>query len=225
MSDEADYREIYTSKEAFEALRSDPKFAKLLNLARAVNAIYFCFNSLLDYSGDETPPGQRQHINAFLFSVGALHEGFRVADTLEKHFGDRDSYRNGFGKLLADPKIQMLRSTILKRMRNKLVFHYDEDLAKQMLRSLDLEEYVFATGTGGNRKGTYYNLADEIVINDLLRDCQTQEEEDRTFRAALSTIGDTLAAFVECADTLIGDVLPDGTWKLRRGKNDSKALT
>jgi hypothetical protein len=217
MTDELEYQEIRTTKEEFDKLRSDRKFAKLLNLARAVNAIYFCFNSLLDYGGDETPAGQRQHINAFLFSTGALHEGFCVADTLEKHFGDRDSYRNGFGRLLADPNTQELRRSILKRMRDKFVFHYDEDVAKQTLKTLDLNQYIFATGTGGKRKGTYYNLADEIVINYLLKDV-SPDEQDRAFRQALETIGGTLSAFVDCADALMGDYLPESTWILRKGK-------
>jgi hypothetical protein len=216
----SDYREIRTSKENFDKIRSDRKFAKLLNLARAVNAIYFCFNSLLDYSGDDTPAGQRQHINGFLFSAGALHEGFCVADTLEKHFGDRDSYQNGFGRLLADPKTQALRRTILKRMRDKFVFHYDEDVAKKTLKTLDLKEYVFATGTGGKRKGTYYNLADEIVINYLLNDVPP-DEQDSAFREALKSIGETLSAFVGCADALIGDVLLESTWRVFREKANS----
>src|SRR5216683_1365326 len=143
MTNDSDFRKIYTSKENFDKLRFDQKFARLLNLARTVNAVYFCFKSLLDHSGDETPAGQRQHINAFLFATGVLHEGFTVAERLEKHFGDRDSYR---------------------------------------------------TGTGGKRKGTYYNLADEIVINYMLNDVPLNEQ-DAVFRATLKSIGESLSAF------------------------------
>ncbi|MEA2205719.1 MAG: hypothetical protein QOE77_2495 [Blastocatellia bacterium] len=219
MAQEIEYREIYTSKEEFDKLRSDVKFAKLLNLARAVNAIYFCFNALLDYSGNLTPAGQRQTLNAFLFATGALNEGFKVADTLAKHFGERASYQNGFAKLLSDPQIKELRRTILARMRNKFVFHYDEDVARKTLKSLDLPYYLFATGTGSKRKGTYYNLADEIVINYLLRDIPAEDEQDRRFRQALDEVGKALSAYVDCADALIADVLPEGAWKVRKGTN------
>jgi hypothetical protein len=221
MENDSDYREIYASKEDFDALRNDNQFANLLNLARAVNAVYFCFKSLLDYSGDETPAGQRQHINGFLFAAGVLHESFSVAARLEKHFGERASYRNGFGTLLADPKTQELRQTILKRIRNKLVFHYDEDVAKQTLKTLDLKQYVFATGTGGKRKGTYYNLADEIVLNYLLNDVPP-EDQYTVFKEALVNIGQALSAFIDCADALIDDVIPEHTWKLRRTNPDTK---
>ena len=215
-----DYREIYTSAEKFDKLRSDPKFAKLLNLARAVNAIYFCLHVLLDHGGDITPAGQRQHINAFLFSAGALHEAFAVADSLEKYFGDRDSYQNGFGRLLEDPKTKELRGTILRRMRNKLVFHYDEDVARKALKTLDLDSYIFASSVGDKRRGTYYNLADEIVINYLLGDGDSAEEDEK-FRAAAGDIADALSRFAHCADELMAGIISDDIWEVRRDKVDT----
>lgn len=222
MDSQPEYREIYISREDFDKLRSDRKFAKLLNLARAVNAIYFCFNALLDYSNDDTPAGQRQHINAFLFSTGALFEGLNVADTLEKHFGDRDSYRNGFGKLLNDAETKQLRSTILKRMRDQFVFHYDEDVARKTIKTLDLTSYLFATGIGSKRSGIYYNLADEVVMNYLLGESVSQEEENRKFREAFESIAKVLKLYVESADALIGDILLEGDWKMREGNNNSE---
>jgi len=59
---------------------------------------------------------------------------------------------------------------------------------------------------GGKRKGTYYNLADEIVINYLLKDVPANEH-DAIFRYALRIIGEALQAFVDCADALIADAI------------------
>ncbi len=168
MDSQFECREIYISKEDFDKLRSDRSFVKLLNLARVVNALYFCFNAILDYTNDVTPAGQRQFYNAFLFSSGALYEGLIVADTLEKHFGDLDSYRNGFGKLLNNGKTKEMRTTVLERIRNSCVFHFSEGVARKTIKTLDLPSYIFATNIGTKRAGTYYNLADETVINFLL---------------------------------------------------------
>jgi hypothetical protein len=221
MNSQKDYRELYISKEDFDNLRSDRQFAKLLNLARAANALYFCYRALLDFSDDSTSAGQRQHINAFLFSAGVLHEGLIVADTLEKYFGERDSYRNGFGKLLNDESTKQLRNTILKRMRNKFVFHYDEDVPRKSLKTLNLPSYLFATGLGEKRRGLYYNLADEVVINFLLGDPASKEEE-RIFREALENITKVLVGFTDSADMLIADVLSEMNWKVREGKEDTE---
>ena len=143
-----------------------------------------------------------------------MYEGLTVADSLGKHFGERESYRNGFGKFLADPQTEELRRSILKPMRDKFVFHYDEDVAKKLIKILDLQSYVFATNIGSKRRGTYYNLADEAVLNYLVKDCKSKEEEDRAIRAAFDSIGKALSSYVECADTLIADVLSEGSWTI-----------
>jgi hypothetical protein len=222
MDSKSDYREVYISKEDFDKLRSDRSFVKLLVLARVVNALYFCFSALLDYKNDLTPAGQRQSYNAFLFSSGALYEGLIVADTLEKHFGDRDSYSKGFGKLLKDAKTKEIRSTILERMRNSCVFHFSEGVARKTIKTLNLQSYIFATNVGRKRSGTYYNLADETVINFLLGDPSSPAEEERKFRSDTQSVTDLLAAFVDSADSLIGEVLAEGSWKMRVKKDHPK---
>lgn len=222
MTSESDYLELYTSKEEFDKLRSDHRLAKVLNLARVVNALYFCYHALTDSSSDGTPAGLRQLINSFLFSAGVLYEGLIVADTLEKYFGERDSYRNGFGKLLNDGETEQLRTTILKRMRDKFVFHYDEDVARKALKTLNIPSYLFATGLGDKRRGLYYNLADEVAINFLLGDPPSKEEEDRISREALESIAKISVEFIDSADVLISDVLAGMNWKIREGKEDSQ---
>jgi len=222
MDSQPDYREAYISKEEFDKLRLDRSFVKLLNLARAVNALYFCFNAILDYKNDMTPAGLRQHYNAFLFSSGALYEGLIVADTLEKHFGNLDSYRNGFGKLLEDAKTKEIRKTILERIRNSCVFHFSEGVARKTIKTLDLPHYIFATNIGRKRAGTYYNLADEMVINFLLGDSLSPSEEERKLLDDTQNVTNLLVAFIESADTLIGEVLSEGDWRLRVGKDNSE---
>jgi hypothetical protein len=136
------------------------------------------------------------------------------------HTRDRDSYRKGFAKLLEDPKTKELRGTILRRIRNKLVFHYDEDVAWKALKTLDLESYIFASAVGDKRSGTYYNLADEIVINYLLGDGDTSEE-DEVFGATAKDIAEALSRFAQCADELMAGIFSDDAWEMRRGKLDT----
>jgi hypothetical protein len=216
---QSEHREIYVSKEDFEELRSDRGFIILLTLARSVNALYFCFRSLLDYSNDNTPTGLRQHINSFLFSGAVLYEALLVADKLEKHFGDRDSYHNGFGTLLKEGETKLLRKKILERIRNTSTFHYNEGVTRKTIKTIDLPSYLFATGRGSSRSGTYYNLSDEMVIEFLFGGSESREELDRVFRATLQRISKLLVSFTEAADMLIGDILAAGNWQLRKGND------
>jgi hypothetical protein len=207
--------EVYISKEDFERLRTDPRFVSLLPLARVTNALKFCFQVLIEQGIGDTPAATRQHINAFLFACGVLYEGLKIANTLGKQHSERTSFRNGFGKLLKSKDTKRLNDTVLNAMRNKLVFHFDEDVAPSVLESLNLEQYAFATADGDKSGAVYYNLADEIAINFIVGAPGSKEEEDRIFRETLETIARVITNFVSSADSLIADVLKDLNWRGR----------
>ncbi|HVF56973.1 MAG TPA: hypothetical protein VM934_12540 [Pyrinomonadaceae bacterium] len=208
--------EAYLSKEDFDRIRSDARFGAILRLARVVNSLQFCFNSLVVVSDADTPANQRQRLNSFLFASGVLYEGLKVVRNLTKHFGQRQSFRNGLEKLLDEPVTKKLQGNILKDMRNKSVFHYDEDVAPKTLKILNLESYLFATGVGTHRGGVYYNLADEVVFNFIIGDeSKSKEEEEQALREAMKDITDLLTKFVDSADQLIGEVVAEMGWLIR----------
>jgi hypothetical protein len=210
--------EVYISKEDFEQLRSDAHFLALLPLARVVNALKFCFQTMIEHGNNDSPSGLRQHMNAFLFGCGVLYEGLKIANTLGKHFGDREAFCEGFGKLLKSKETKKLNDTVLNPMRNKLVFHFDEDVAPSVLKNLDLERYAFATADGAKSGEVYYNLADDIAINFIIGEPGSREEEERILREAFQSISIVITGYVNSADTLIGDVLKDMNWKGRERK-------
>ncbi|HYX71950.1 MAG TPA: hypothetical protein VE732_04210, partial [Nitrososphaera sp.] len=150
MSAQDEYREVYIPNEEFEKLRSDPKFITILNLSRIVNALQFCFQTAIDHKDNKTPAGSRQHINSFLFTSGVLYEGLKVANTLGKYFRDRASF-DGFRKLLNDKETKKLQATVLDVMRNRIVFHFDEEVAAEALKNLNLPSYLYATAFGSHR--------------------------------------------------------------------------
>ncbi len=212
-----EHLEVYISNDDFNQLRSNPQLSSLLTLARVVNALNFCFRVLKDFSGDESPAGRRQHINAFLFSTGVLYGGLEITDTLTKHFGNRASFQAGFGSLLADSRTENLRTKVLKPLRDKTVFHFDRDVATKTINSfnLDLPSYLFVTASGNKAGDIYYNLADEVAINFVLGEPTSEEEERRRLAEILSDTADVLKRFVEAANTLIADVLKEMGWYRR----------
>lgn len=221
MSKYPEHWEIFISKEEFEKLRLKSDFAALLPLARVVNALKFCSHILIEYGNSDSPSGLRQHMNSFLFACGVLYEGLKMANTLGKHFGERDSFRDGFGQLLKSKETKKLNDTVLNSMRNKLVFHFDEDVAPAVLKNLNFESYTFAIGDGTQSGGVYYNLADEVVINFIIGEPGSMEEEARIFSEILQGISIVITGYVNSADALIGDVLKDMNWAGRARKKDS----
>ena len=214
--------EVYLSKDDFDKIRSDARFGAVLRLARVVNSLQFCFNSLVVVGDEDTPANQRQRLNSFLFASGVLYEGLKVVRSLMKHFGQRESFQNGLGELLDETVTKKLQGSILKYMRNKVMFHYDEDVAPKTLRNLNLESYLFATGVGTKRGAVYYNLADEVVFNFIMGDePKSKEEEEQALREAMIDITDLLTKFVDSADGLIAEVISEMGWLIREIPDDT----
>ena len=169
--------DIRCSKAVFDVVKTDARFLGLLILARFVNALRFSQKAGIDGHKSTGYAGARSTVNSFLFSASILYEGFILVEKLATHFRDLDSFKIGFGVLLKDKKVSSIRKSVLGRMRNKFVFHFDQDVAKEALDDLDLPEYKFASGVGKAAGEMVFVLADEAVINYLLQPAPGESNE------------------------------------------------
>jgi hypothetical protein len=200
--------EISVHQEQFEKIRSNPRLALLVTLARVVNALRFCHLAVVSLGDEDTPSDQRQRVNSFLFTSGILYEGLKVAGVLGKHFGSRDSFK-AMAAVLGDTRAKQLREGVLRKLRNKVVFHYDDDVAPQALGQLELNRYVFATGLGSKNGDVYYNLADEVAVNHVVGQPTTVEAERETLHSMIRDITDVTVAFLDASEHLMVDALGD----------------
>ena len=91
------------------------------------------------------------------------------------------------------------------------MFHFDEKVAKECIENFDLPEYKFASGIGQASGEMVFVLAEEVVIEYLLRPTANESNESRIIRLKqiMQDTTDARGKFVEAAETLIGDVLKD----------------
>jgi hypothetical protein len=210
--------EVVFTKEQIENLRSDPRFAGVLTLARAVNAIMFCNQALLEGADKNEPSDLRQRMNALLLSAGILFESLDVAEKTAKELGNHPSYKKGLKKLLENSKTLRLRSKALLRLRNQIAFHFDPKVASKTLKELDLPAYQFATGVGSSRGTMYFQLADEVAINYLIGIIDPTGDELKTLGDLLTEIGELMTGYINAAETFIAHVIIDmgGTLQERK---------
>jgi hypothetical protein len=201
--------DIVCSKEEFSLLKADERFLGLLTLARVVNALRFCQMAAIHARETTGPAGARSRINSFLYASSVLYEGFLVVERLGKNFKNHDSFRNGFGPLLRDQTVKSLRESVLNRMRNKFMFHFDQDVAKESFKDFELSEYKFASGIGKASGEMYFGLADEAVLNYLLQPTQNEPNESLKGRweKILQETTQVMGRFTESAERLMADVL------------------
>jgi mannitol-1-phosphate/altronate dehydrogenase len=140
-----------------------------------------------------------------------MYEGLRTASRLGKHFANLESYKNGFGSLLKDKGIKKFNQTVLKRMRNKFVFHFDQDVMAESFQEFELSEYVFALGKGKATGELYFGLADEAVFNYLLQPEQNESNDSlmERYKEILQTTTELMKRFTDSAEHLMADVLSD----------------
>lgn len=209
------------SKADFDAHRADPRLIRLLTLARIVNALDFCWRSFLESNKDNTPAGRRQYFNSLFFACGVLHEGLKVASTLGEHFKDRESFRAGFARLLGSDETRSLEASLdtLDKIRNKTVFHFDENEVKRVLGDINFDSYVFTIGRGSKYGEAYHRLADEVAFNIIFETGQSRNEEVESLRGILSGIATVARGFLKAADELIADVVLDMGWRGHKSDN------
>lgn len=200
---------IACSKEKFDVLKTDERFLGLLTLARVVNALRFCQKAGINAKDTFGPAGARSRINSALYASSVLYEGFLVVEKLGRYFKDLDSFKTGFGALLGDKTVRSFRETALKRMRNKFVFHFDPDVARESFDHFELPEYKFASGIGKASGEMYFGLADEAVMNYLLQPAENESNESLKgrYEKILQDNTQLMGRFTESAERLIADVL------------------
>ena len=201
--------DITCTKSNFEKIKCEEDFLGLLSLARFVNALRFCQKAAIDSNRGKNPSNARSTINSFLFASSVLYEGFLLVEKLSQYYNKLESFKNGFGKLLRDKQVQALRNSVLKRARNKFVFHFDKNIAKESLRNFDMPVINFASGVGKSAGEMYFGLADELSINYLLQPKKNESDDSlkKRYTQIVKTTTLIMGTFSESAEILMTDVL------------------
>lgn len=209
--------DIVCSKDTFDSIKTGESFLNLLTLGRFLNALRFSQKAGIDAKDTQGPFDARSRINSFFFSAAILYEGFILVENATNSFKDRESFRNGFSVLMRDRKVKNLREKYLNRMRNKFVFHFDKDVPKESLENFELPEYIFATGIGNDAGEMVFPLADEVVMNFLLQPEPDEPDEKlrERFDKIIADVNEITGKFLEAAEKLMGDVLPEMGFKIR----------
>lgn len=203
---------ISLPRQEFERVKQNPRFVRIVQLARIVNTLRYTHMAGVRSCLDDDTSGPRQRIASSLYVAGLLYEGFRVVDVLGKDFKTSRAFTSGFALLLKEREIVQLRQGVLNDLRNKAVFHSDEDAVRAGLDRIDAEPVVFARSRSGTSGSAHYELADLAVLEYTfggLAATDLDRERERITRL----IFEVALKFEECADKLIVEVLRDTGWK------------
>ena len=198
--------QIFAPAAEWKRIRGEPRFIELMRLARAANSLALAWPFLAGDIGDESPNARRGRFAALFYTAALLTEGLRTAEALGKWYSDTTQYQEGFGALLSDAKLKSFQTTLLIRIRNEVVFHFDrQSMAAGLERLPDVDWVIlsYAEDTGPTHGETYFDAADDAVLSYLFGDAVTDKEYVARLSDFMSEVTGFLDWFLTASHRLI----------------------
>lgn len=206
--------EITCDKETFAKVRQEEKFAYIVALARAVNALFAVHSLLPPHPQAETPERVRNGMNSYFFASALLYEGLSLIRKMNKPFADDDEFQNGLRMLLKDPIAQKIEQSHLNPGRNRAIFHFlPDEFAKAISKGID-DRHVFVAAIGKEKKDLHYSYADVLAAEVLVGIPADRPEFWLKFQKAAEETKELVIKFANDAENLIGNYLK--AWGFKR---------
>jgi hypothetical protein len=196
--------EIYCDPETFARCVGDERFAHIVTLARAVNALRFVHVAMVHAGMGDAPEAKRARFNSYLFASAILYESLRLIKAMNKTFKDDTIFQNGLRLLLRDKIAQAVERIHLDRARNEAVFHFFPDRFASMLENTTSDKCTFVLGRGNANRDVYYSFADVVAGEILVGYAADSEEFYAQLGEAMANTRDLVVRFANEAERLIG---------------------
>ena len=164
---------VKIKKGYIDALRHSEDFIIVIQLSRIVNSLRSNFRSYLNVSNNDKVIDTKDRIDLLLIHGSmlyeAIHEISKIGKQLTKMKLDKSDLENIniFKKEIGNKS--SFTNTVLKRIRNKIFFHFDRDIIADGLKKFDFgESPTFALGISTKRKDVIYSFVDDLILSDLV---------------------------------------------------------
>lgn len=183
-----------------------------LRLGIAVNAMRAVQKFFYNFRDTPGPAGERDRLWAFLIAMGYLKEAiellrpkFPVIKELALKGGGATETIDAAAALLSG---KSPLSPALDRLRNKLVFHWDEEPIREYAKKFTADRAVWAEGMGDTNGEMFYRAPANALTNSLLPDDSsepdTPERNRERIAALMKEAGRATNILAEVFDRAIG---------------------
>lgn len=204
MKDNERARQIYGNPKVLKKCVTDPKFAYVVALARAVNALNAAHSLMMNTEGRGTPAALRDRMNSYFFVSGILYESLKLIRAMSRMFGGDKSFETNLRLILKDTSGQTLEQMHLKSVRHGGVFHFLPDRFADALAKTGMIECVFASTVGEKRGNIHYEFADYIVAEMMVG---TRLDDSVVVTQMMEKTLKLVMQFVEHSENFIADQL------------------
>lgn len=156
-------QQIYGNSAVFNKCRTDKKFAYVVALARAVNALNSSHSLMVSTGSRNDPAALRDRMNSYFFVSAILYETLELIRKMSPVYGKDKSFQDSLQMVLKDKIARALEQMHLKAARRDAVFHYVPDRFAEAIAKTPITECVFASILGQRKGDIHYAFADMIA--------------------------------------------------------------
>jgi hypothetical protein len=201
--------EIACEGDKLKKAREDPRFAGIVTLARATNALSLATAILPHIEEPGSPAGARDTWNSFFFTCGILYEALQLVKKMNKEFKHDDRFQKGLRTLLKDPRAKRVENPHWAPVRNRAAFHFDANWFEEQLKRSDFDKCIFVRAEGKKKKGVYYPFPDELVIELMVGVAIESEDFEPRLHAMAKDTTALAIEFSNMAEDVIAHTLRD----------------
>lgn len=198
----------------------DKKFAYVVALARAINALNGAHTLMMTAMDKDTPAARRDRSNSHLLISAVLYETVSLIRKMASVFSGDESFEKSLRLILRDPSAQALEQMHLKAARNDVAFHFLPDKFAEALAKTDIPDCIFVESIGTRATDVHYAFADlvatEMMVGARIDDIIVVPQMfDRTIELVLTLI--------KHSESFIGDQLDGWGFELRQDSYEGES--
>jgi len=213
----------YITKEEFNVLKKNVEFINAIRLLRIDNAITtlksLMYRTFQDGTKtepkDDTSRDERDRLEIVQYYGATLYESiktmYNMADQLEK----LDEYKKHIDDInyLFDEwsNPDSFTQTILKKIRNKLAFHFDKEVFQEAILDMDLpdEEFVLFEGDSERNFDLNYPIIPTLYFNYLISYVKGDSSDEKKLRHIHDQMNLIAKKLQEVTGSIAGELLKD----------------
>ncbi len=206
--------DLWCDRSTFEKCVQDSKFAYIVALSRAANALRFVHAAMRHAGPGDAPEAQRARMNSYLFASALLNEALNLVQMMNQSFKDDIIFQTGLRLFMKNKDVRSLKELQLNEVRNNAVFHFLPERFAEVLGTSGTDGCIFMIGRGIPTGDIHYFLGD-IVSSEILVGCGAETGEfNARLASAMTETKALLVEFLEKAKALIQHHL--GFWGFQK---------
>lgn len=210
-------KKIVVKEEYLPVIENEKRFLNAIQLGRIVGAIRYN-KAIYAIISQNKEVSTSQLLYLVLNHAALLYEAITKFCSTKSDFENLEIYKrisDAIEKILAEAKEpNSFTNKVLKKIRNKVAFHFDEDVIKIILTKIiegslkEKKEVVLIAGISELVKDTTYLLADNVNINYVLGLIQGEKKSEKEKFIILSeNLLNLSGSFCDVLDQLIPDLI------------------